>query len=287
METFWLTVAFIGIVLLALVSKLGPPVGPVHRSGIKAALQQLPNFEIQFQHRRMTRGHKFMALRSILGATFLATALAFPALADRNSGTPQFGLGQLTMALTQTQHGDAAISLQELAADNAVAKRARRLYEKALESDRKGRTNLALEQARAALDAFPGYFQAEAALAVAYLKQGNASEAQRHVRIAAKLDPHYLPAQEIRGLVFYFQGRIREAADTLGEVVKTAPCRKAAHYYLSLALRQLGAYQEADYHLLTAQELDAQELERDPILSGPKDPAAWDGSEFLRHPRRH
>lgn len=205
----------------------------------------------------------------------IAFALAIPMVAESDSGGRTADrLGRLTMALTQTQHGDATISLRELVVD-IVPRRARQLYEKALKSDRKGRTDLAIAQATEAINTFPGYFQAEAALAVAFLELGNTDEAQRHVLIAAKLNPHYLPAQEIQGLIFYFQGRFREASDTLTEVVKSAPCRKMVHYYLSLALRQLGDYQKADYYLQTAVL-----LLRNPVLELPEDPAAWDANAF-------
>lgn len=42
METFWLIVAFIGILALAMISKLGPPVGPVDRSRIKVRFSSYP-----------------------------------------------------------------------------------------------------------------------------------------------------------------------------------------------------------------------------------------------------
>lgn len=217
-----------------------------------------------------------MGLIAVFGRSMIAVgALALPMLAESDPGGTAARLGLLTMALTEPVHGDATISLQELAVNDVVPKRARQLYEKALKSDRKGRTDLAIAQATEAINTFPGYFQAEAALAVAFLELGNTDEAQRHALIAAKLNPHYLPAQEIQGLIFYFQGRFREASDTLTEVVKSAPCRKMVHYYLSLALRQLGDYQKADYYLQTAVL-----LLRNPVLELPEDPAAWDANAF-------
>lgn len=207
----------------------------------------------------------------------LAGAFALSMAAASVAGGPVDTPGHLTMGITQVQHGDAVISMQELIAASRIPKAARRLYEKALESDRKGRADLALEQARAAIDACPRYFQAEAAVAVAYLKSGDFTEAQHHVQLAAALNPHYLPAQEIQGLILYFQDRLREAADVLGDFVKTAPCRKAAHYYLGLALRRLGDSQRAEEHLRTAQL-----LQLNPISSRPEDIKEENGaSSFL------
>lgn len=233
-----------------------------------------------------------MAVRTAVEICAMAAALAFPMAAAAIPGEPAGTAGHLTMELTQVQHGDAVVSIQELIAVNRIPKAARRLYEKALESDRKGRSDLALEQAQAAIDIFPQYFQAEAAVAVAYLKHADFTEAQRHVQIAATLNPHYLPAQEIQGLILYFQDRLREAVDVLGDFVKTAPCRKTAHYYLGLALRSLGDTQQAEYHLRTAQL-----LQLNPMSSRPEDITEQNGaSSFLmrsqppirsRFPLRH
>ncbi|HEX2917364.1 MAG TPA: hypothetical protein VHN81_02535 [Edaphobacter sp.] len=212
-----------------------------------------------------------MALKTAVEICAVATAFAFSTAAA--SGELADTPGHLTMEITQVQHGDAVISMQELIAANRIPKAARRLYEKAIESDRKGRADVALEQARAAIDIFPQYFQAEAAVAVAYLKRGDFIEAQHHVQVAAALNPHYLPAQEIQGLILYFWDRLREAADALGDFVKTAPCRKTAHYYLGLALRNLGDSQQADYHLRTAQL-----LQLNPMSSRPEDITDENGS---------
>lgn len=248
----------------------------------RGAVQQQPTCAATCRKRKNdNHGYETMALRTVLGISMIAAVFAFPASGASDLGNPTGALGHLTMALTQVQHGDAAISIQELVASDAIPKQARRLYQKALESDRKGQTDLALEQATAAITVFPRYFQAEAAVAVASVKRGDLTEAQRHVQIAAALNPHYLPAQEIQGLIFFFQGRFREAADTLGELVKSAPCRKTVHYYLALALRQLGQYKKAEYHLQTAQLLLLN-----PMSSRPEDPEG-DRAALLMQPRAH
>lgn len=281
MQMLFLVGGFLGIVILALI--LPQPAfqaGPVLGSGIKV---RFSNDLLGRPHgRTTTTAVKVMLLRALLGISTISVAFAFPAPAASGVGESIGALGNLTMALTQVHHGDAAISIQELVSSNAVPKSAKRLYQKALESDRKGQTDLALEQARAAIGAFPRYFQAEAALAVGYLKRGDFTEAQRHVQIAAALNPHYLPAQEIQGLILFFQGRIRESADVLGELVKSAPCRTTVHYYLAVALRQLGQYKKAEYHLQTAQLLLLN-----PMSSLPEDPTENDRTAFAIRPRVH
>ena len=52
----------------------------------------------------------------------------------------------IRMELTRAEHGDAMISMAELATEASVPKEARKLYERALKADRKGDRVRALEQ---------------------------------------------------------------------------------------------------------------------------------------------
>jgi len=161
----------------------------------------------------------------------------------------------ISMELTRTEHGDAMISLAELATEASVPKEARKLYERALKADRKRDRVRALEHAKAAAELVPAYFQAHAAIAVAYLNAGDLDEADRELDVAASLNPQYLPAREIRGLVSFFRGNIQEAVLALEALVKLAPCRDTARYYLARALLKLGDVQRARYHLEIAKIL--------------------------------
>lgn len=161
----------------------------------------------------------------------------------------------IRMDLTQTEHGDAVISLAELATEATIPKEARKLYNRALKADEKGDHARALEQAQAATDVAPAYFQAHAALAVAYLKSGNLDRADRELDIAVRLNPQYLPAREIRGLVHYFRGDFREAVLALEPLLQDAPCRGAARYFLAQSLLKLGDVRRARYHLEMAKIL--------------------------------
>lgn len=160
-----------------------------------------------------------------------------------------------TMALTQTEHGDAAVSLRELETEVRIPRRARELYAKALDAERKGNREWAVERMRTATEMAPGFFQAHAALAVAYLNTGRTEEAEQHLEISLRLDPDYLPAREVKGLMLFFRGKFEEAADLLGGLVKRAPCRKTIHYFLAQALLKLGKSERAQYHFQTAEDL--------------------------------
>ena len=173
----------------------------------------------------------------------------------------------ISMELTRTEHGDAVISLAELATQANVSKEARKLYEKALQMERKGDAVRAEEHARAAAELAPAFFQAHAALAVAHLKAGNLDAADREIDIAQSLNPQYLPAHEIRGIIHFFRGDFREAALVLEALVKRAPCRDTARYFLVRALLKLGDVSRARYHLEMAETLGRDKGRRDFELS--------------------
>lgn len=160
-----------------------------------------------------------------------------------------------SMALTELQHGDAVTSVAELSTEDMIPKKARKLYEKALKSERNGKPEQAVEKVKQAIDIAPVFFQAHTALAVAYLNTGKFDEAEYHSQIALELNPHYLPAREVKGLGLFFRGKFREAAEILRAVVSRAPCRKTVHYYLGRALLKLGDKRTAIYHLRRAEML--------------------------------
>lgn len=148
------------------------------------------------------------------------------------------------MTLAGSEQEDAVVSLRELMSDSSNDKQARKLFKQALTAENKG-DRRAFDLMNGAVTLAPDFFQAHAALAVAYLNAGQLDEAQRHVGISLALNPAYVPAQEILGLILFSKGEYGNAADTLAEVVKEMPCRKTGHYYLSRALYNAGKTKEA------------------------------------------
>lgn len=190
--------------------------------------------------------------RSMLAVRFLATMCTAIPLAAAFGGSAEFPIG---MQLAETEHGDAAVSMAELTSRNSVPRSALKLYERALRADQKGRTVEAMAHLAAVINAAPEFFPAHAALAIGYLKIGNLDEAARHLQTALTHDPFYLPGKELYGVLLFARGEFGESAEILKELVKSAPCRKTAHYYLSEALRALGDEEGARRYLATAREL--------------------------------
>lgn len=209
---------------------------------------------------------------SILLLTLAAAARAVPAESTVQAEPA------ISMELTRTAHGDAMVSLAELATEVSVPKGARKLYERALKADRKGDQVRAREYAIAAAEQAPAFFQAHAAVAVAHLKAGELDQADRELDIVASLNSQYLPAREIRGLIHFFRGDFREAALALEALLKQAPCRDTARYFLTRSLLKLGDEPRARYHFEIAKILG-----RDKGRRGFRIPAlgtGWDGASF-------
>jgi Flp pilus assembly protein TadD len=220
-------------------------------------------------------------MRTELMLSFLLLTLSVPAwtaLPESDAGAEP----AISMELTRTEHGDAVISLAELATEASIPKEARKLYEKALKADKNGDPVRALEYAKGAAELAPSYFQAHAALAIVYLKAGDLDRADRELDIAVNLNPQYLPAQEIRGLVHYFRGDFREAVLTLEALVQQAPCRDTGRVFLARALLKLGDVEQARYHVEMAKILGRNKNRWK--LGVPELGAAWEGAAFQEGP---
>jgi tetratricopeptide (TPR) repeat protein len=149
------------------------------------------------------------------------------------------------MALARLDEEDAVVSLGELATSSRIDKRARKFYERALAAEREGDSAQALDWMKESAVLAPDFIQAHAALAVAYLNAGQLQEAERQVNLSLSLNPDYVAGQEILGLILCSKGQYRDAANILAKVVKQLPCRKTAHYFLSMALGRLDRTKEA------------------------------------------
>jgi tetratricopeptide (TPR) repeat protein len=215
-------------------------------------------------------------MRSELVTFILFLTLAAPGQAA--PAEPAVREPAVSMELTRTAHGDAMVSLAELMTEANVPKEARKLYEKALKADGKGDRARAREYALAAIELAPAFFQAHAALAVGHLQAGELEETDRELDIVASLNPRYLPAREIRGLVHFFRGDFREAVVALEALLKQAPCRDTARYFLTRSLLKLGDEPRARYHFEIAKILGRDRGRRGFRI--PELGTGWDGASF-------
>jgi Tfp pilus assembly protein PilF len=99
---------------------------------------------------------------------------------------------------------------------------------------------------------WPAFLQAHAALAVWHLRNLDLTNGEREIRTALDLDPYYLPARELLGVVFLMRGELSEARITLEAVLVNDSTRGLAQYFLARTLSELGESTLAAEHLESA-----------------------------------
>lgn len=227
---------------------------------------------------------------SVMGQNSFRTTSADTRSWLHEAAAPDSGLN---MSLTQARDGDAMISIGELRARTDTPKLAWKLYKTALQEDQKGHQQQARGFAANAVRMAPQFFQAHAALATAYLRVGDLDSAEREIRISLSLNPDYLAGYELRGILLYVRGDITGSAASLSELLKKDPFRRAAHYFLGCALRDLGEDRMAREHFRAAQRLLRRPagplLDDDPRMLDPGEFSLGmhAGDSILRLPNRH
>jgi Flp pilus assembly protein TadD len=150
-------------------------------------------------------------------------------------------------------------------------KKAVQEYEKALEQNRKGDTNSAIQHLEGAIKIAPDFYHAHNNLGVAYLRLQRFRDAEKQYRIAKELNPR--AEQPLVNLAILFitesdsrrsEGRdvygklLDEAMDSLDEAIKMKPASATAHFYLGTAYYKSDFYNEAEASLKKAVQLDSK-----------------------------
>ncbi|MBV8857532.1 MAG: winged helix-turn-helix domain-containing protein [Acidobacteria bacterium] len=105
----------------------------------------------------------------------------------------------------------------------------------------------------------PRYASAHHWYAWFLLAQERFDEALDEISLAQKLDPGSLTLATATGLPFYFRGEYEQAEERYREALEMEPDFTLAHYYLGLALLQLGRYAEAISSLRKVRAVDYQQ----------------------------
>jgi DNA-binding winged helix-turn-helix (wHTH) protein/TolB-like protein/tetratricopeptide (TPR) repeat protein len=115
------------------------------------------------------------------------------------------------------------------------------------------------EEYRRACELNPRYASARHWYAWFLMAQTRFDEALAEVSTAQKLDPGSLTLATAIGLPFYFRREYEQAAEQYREALEMDPNFTLAHYYLGLALMQLGRYGEAISSLRKVRAVDYQQ----------------------------
>jgi Tfp pilus assembly protein PilF len=137
-----------------------------------------------------------------------------------------------------------------------VPKPAAELYQKAIESVRKGESDKAVAQLKGAIEAYPTFTLALSELGVQYLKLKQPDKAAEVLQAALKLAPDDYATLLSYGFALYEKKEFGEAETQLRLALKKNNASPSAHLYLGLAL-------------IGKRELDAAEKElRQAVTSG-------------------
>jgi tetratricopeptide (TPR) repeat protein len=136
------------------------------------------------------------------------------------------------------------------AAQAAIPKQARELYEKALKEAEANDHRKAIEHLESAIKLYPNFALAYNELGVQRLKLGETAPALEAFRTAHNLAPDALVLQLNYGIALVRNKQFREAEPELHKVLEKDNSSTTAHLYLGRALIGLNRYDEAEKELL-------------------------------------
>ncbi len=126
-----------------------------------------------------------------------------------------------------------------------------------------------LEEARLwaerSLAAAPGNHMARMVLAQAARREGDAAEEERQALLALQSWPEHAPYRIILGRALSDQSKFTEAVLVFEDVLAEHPENSDGHYFLGVALFNLGDFEESAKHLAAARRVDPEHPSREHI----------------------
>jgi tetratricopeptide (TPR) repeat protein len=133
-----------------------------------------------------------------------------------------------------------------------IPARSRTLYQKALESEKKGDINKAIEELQQAVSLHPAFVLALNELGVQYLKLAQLDKAVESLRAAIKLAPEEFGPRLNYGIALLNQRKFADAESQFRTALKIKDSVPTAHMYLGIALGAQRKLAEAEKELLIA-----------------------------------
>jgi Flp pilus assembly protein TadD len=148
-------------------------------------------------------------------------------------------------------------------------KNAVKAYEKSIDENKKGRTDLAIKQLEEAVRIAPDFYHAQNNLGVAYLKVNRFADAEKAYKAARQINPSATQPQLNLGILYITEADARkqegkavfgklldDAMDSLDAVIKLKPRSAVAHFYLGTAYYKSDFFEEAEESFKKAREYD-------------------------------
>jgi Flp pilus assembly protein TadD len=133
-------------------------------------------------------------------------------------------------------------------------------YDKAGEQAKKGDHRGAVEQLKLAIKEYPSFMLAFNELGVEYLKLNELENADEAFQSALKITPDAFAALINRGIANFMMKRYGEAVPILRKALAKNDQSAVGHYFLGLALANLGLFEDAEKELLASLKLGKEEM---------------------------
>lgn len=141
--------------------------------------------------------------------------------------------------------------MTDLAAPNS----ARREFEKGKRAWQKKHLKKARNHLERAVQEFPCYARAQAALAEIDLAEHQLDSAETNYKMAIRCDSTYLDAFSALAQLYMTENKPRDSEEILSKALRLAPDSWFSHYQLATAYFALGEYQKASHSFVTAESL--------------------------------
>jgi tetratricopeptide (TPR) repeat protein len=141
-----------------------------------------------------------------------------------------------------------------------IPKRAREMFERALDLVKKGDGPAAIDELKGAIAEYPDFMLAYNEMGIQYMKLNELQKADEALQSALKIDNKAFMPLMNRGIVLVMLKRYGEAEPLLREVVKQKKDLAVGHYFLGQAVANLGHFDEAEKELTTAIKLGGDEM---------------------------
>ena len=141
-----------------------------------------------------------------------------------------------------------------------VPEQARKLYESALENEKKGDNKKAMEELKAALSIYPDFPLALNELGVEYLRSGQADKAADVFRRAVRMSPQGFQPTLNYGVALLNMRRFAEAEEQFRGALRLNNSALTGHMYLGIVLAIQRKLEEAEKELKIATDSQSPEV---------------------------
>lgn len=225
--------------------------------------QTYTNSTGRYSFRNLTSGTFILKVHS--DGKYAATRARVNLYNIRNGSSTQELVDFVLRTLSETK-GSSVPSNTGTTFAQEVPTDARKLYERATRQLDNKQIEQGITSLKAAIAAFPTYYQALERLGIEYVRRQEYEPAHEALAKAATVNPNGAACLYVLGVAQFYLSQLPAAAASLRRAVLIAPSSPNAtfaHFYLGLALWKLGRHADAEPHLRKSLELGGNSIPPD------------------------